>query len=102
LATLRAATSQFHRFAEARPAGYTFLFMNMCMTDQSPATLGGMGLHYVNTDSLDGHVNDSAPEALLYEPDASGRLQLVAVEYAIPKDAWHDTKPPMLFGQELK
>jgi hypothetical protein len=102
LATLRAATSRFHRFAEARRANYTFLFMNMCMVDQSPNKLGGMGLHYVNTDSLDGHVNVSAPEALLYEPDEDGRLQLVAVEYVIPKDAWHDTKPPRLFGRELK
>ena len=28
-----------------------------------------------------------APEALMYEPDSNGELQLVGVEYVVPKDA---------------
>ena len=102
LATLRAATARFHRYEVARDAKYTFLFMNMCMVDESANNEGGMGYHYVNTDLLDGKVEVDKPEALLYEPEANGRLRLVAVEYVIPKDAWHADTLPRLFGQQLK
>ena len=96
LATLRAATARFHRFETAQPAGYTFLFMDMCMED--PA-LGGMGYHYVNPDSLDARVSVEAPEAILYEPGPNGQLRLIAVEYVIPADAWTSPNPPTLFGR---
>ena len=101
LATLHAATAKFHRFEEATNAKYTFLFMNMCMVDQSPAKLGGMGYHYVNTELLDDKLDVAKPEALLYEPEANGQLRLVAVEYVIPAAAWTSSEPPELFGQKL-
>jgi hypothetical protein len=102
LATLHAATARFHRYEVAKDANYTFLFMNMCMVDESPAKAGGMGYHYVNTDLLDGKVEVDKPEALLYEPEANGQLRLVAVEYVIPKAAWTADTLPRLFGQQLK
>lgn len=102
LATLRAATARFQRFDVAKDAGYTYLFMNMCMEDNGPASAGGMGYHYVNTSLLDAKVDVSTPEALLYEPGPNGQLHLVAVEYVIPKAAWTSTQPPMLFGQTFK
>ena len=102
LATLHAATARFHRFEVAKDAKYTFLFMNMCMVDQSPAKAGGMGYHYVNTDLLDGKVEVDKPEALLYEPESNGQLRLVAVEYVIPKAAWTADTLPRLFGQQLQ
>ena len=102
LATLHAATARFHRFEVAQDAKYTFLFMNMCMVDESPNKEGGMGYHYVNTELLDGKVEVDKPEALLYEPESNGQLRLVAVEYVIPKDAWHADTLPRLFGQQLK
>jgi len=102
LATLRAATAKFHRFEEARDAKYTFLFMNMCMVDQSAQQLGGMGYHYVNTELLDDQLDVANPEALLYEPQANGELRLVAVEYVIPAAAWKSAKPPEMFGQKLE
>ena len=101
LATLRAATAGFHRYEAAKNAGYTFLFMNMCMEDESPAMLGGMGNHYVNPALLDGSVDVANPEALLYEPGPNGQLNLVGVEYVIPKDEWTSAEPPMLFGQQF-
>jgi hypothetical protein len=101
LATLHAATARFHRYEVAKNAGYTFLFMNMCMVDESPEKLGGMGYHYVNTTLLDDKLDVATPEALLYEPEANGRLRLVAVEYVIPKSAWTRPNPPELFGQQL-
>src|SRR5690349_14627777 len=68
VATLRAATTRFHRFEAARKASYTYLFMNTCMTDGSAPSRGAMGYHYVNTGLLDGTVDVATPEALLYEP----------------------------------
>ena len=102
LATLRASTARFHRYDPvAKDAGYTFLFMNMCMVDQSADKAGGMGYHFVNTQLLDSTVNVATPEALLYEPEANGQLRLVAVEYVIPKSEWHHDYAPRLFGQDL-
>jgi hypothetical protein len=102
LATLHAATARFHRYEVAKDAGYTFLFMNMCMEDDSPAKAGGMGKHYVNVALLDDKLDVSTPEALLYEPGPNGQLNLVGVEYVIPKAAWTSDEAPELFGRKLK
>jgi hypothetical protein len=102
LATLRAATAKFHRFSLADDAGYTLLFMNMCMEDVSGQNRGGMGSHYVNTGILfDDDLDVAAPEALLYEHGPNGERRLVAVEYVIPEAFWTSATPPMLFGQEF-
>jgi hypothetical protein len=102
LATLRAATARFHQFEVAKDAQYTFLFMNMCMVDQSPDKLGGMGYHYVNTGLLDGTLNVATPEAVMYEPGKNGQMRLVGVEYVIPANAWTADTAPRLFGRQLK
>ena len=47
---------------------------------------GAMGIHYVNQTLLNDPAIDIAkPEAVLYEPGADGKLNLVAVEYITPK-----------------
>ena len=44
-----------------------------------------MGHHYMNAGYLDGNFEIDKPEILVYSPNpASGQMQLVAVEYAIP------------------
>ena len=44
-----------------------------------------MGHHYMNASYLDGNFEIDKPEILVYSPNpASGHMQLVAVEYAIP------------------
>jgi hypothetical protein len=101
LAEARAATARFHRFDVATESDYTFLFMDMCMVDESAAAAGGMGYHYVNTALLDGTVEVASPEALLYEPGPNGQLNLVALEYVIPAAAWTSAEAPVLMGQEL-
>jgi hypothetical protein len=43
---------------------------------------GAMGVHYVNGEFLkDGVVDIAKPEAVMYEPTADGKMDLVAVEY---------------------
>ena len=99
LASLRAATAQFHNFDKAVAAGWSAKITS-CM---ELAGVGGMGFHYGNVGLIDGSVQVDQPELLLYEPEKNGRLRLVAVEYIIPY-VFHsrDAAPPVLFGQEFK
>ena len=100
LETLRRVTARFHRFKDAAAAGWSSQ-ITPCMTD--PADSGGMGFHYGNTALIDGSVQVDQPELLLYEPEAHGRLSLVAVEYIIPYTAHsRASAPPVLFGQQFK
>jgi hypothetical protein len=47
---------------------------------------GAMGIHYVNGALIeDGVVEIGKPEAVMYEPQADGSLELVAVEYITTK-----------------
>lgn len=102
LAEARRATARFQRFEIARDsAGYTVLFMNRCMVDESGANRGGMGFHYVNPELLDDKLDIAHPEAVLYEPESNGRLRLVALEYVIPAEAWTSEEPPELLGRKL-
>jgi hypothetical protein len=95
LARVRQVTAQFHRIEVAKQAGWKDSLTN-CFSD--PA--GGMGYHYGNMKLLkDSTVNVSEPEILLYEPQKNGKLELVAVEYAVPFEDWTHADPPQLFGQ---
>ena len=98
LAALRRVTAPFHDFGKAVAAGWSTP-ITACMA--SPA--GGMGFHYGNVALIDGAVSVEKPELLLYEPEANGRLRLVAVEYIVPYTAWsRSATPPVLFGQDFK
>lgn len=96
LASLRQAVAPFHNFEKAQEAGWDHQFTPCIM---NPTGTAGMGYHYVNQGLLDGTLNVAEPEALLYEPDASGKLRLVAVEYLVPFTVVpSDQTPPTLYG----
>ena len=98
LAALRRVTAPFHDFGKAVAAGWSTR-ITACMAGPS----GGMGFHYGNVALIDGAVSVEKPELLLYEPEANGRLRLVAVEYIVPYTAWsRSATPPVLFGQDFK
>ena len=61
-----------------------------------------MGLHYVNKDLLDDHLDVEHPEILVYAPTSSGAPRLVGVEYIVPLSKWSAPEAPRIFGQELK
>lgn len=47
-----------------------------------------MGIHFVNGELVgDGAIDASAPEALMYEVNANGKLELIGVEYVVFKEA---------------
>lgn len=61
---------------------------------------GAMGVHYVNGELVDGELDASHPEALMYEM-RNGRLYLLGVEYIAIAEAWdaNNALPPALLGQ---
>lgn len=101
VADVRHTTAGFRDFSTAEPAGYG-KFLD-CFTN---AQVGGMGQHYVNGDLVGDDVADPMkPEALVYEPDGKGNMNLVAFEYLIFADKWDPNntgKPaPMLFDRPM-
>ena len=107
LAAARRATARFHRLSRAEAAEYARLPagapLHECIdedidlddTDGTPA----MGIHWINGALLDGKVSARAPEVLVYEPQADGSLDLVAVEYVVFESDWTGATPPTLFGR---
>jgi hypothetical protein len=101
LAQVRAATAPLHRTTAAENAGYQLLpGLDHCF--ENPG-VGAMGYHYINPGLLDLELDPRQPEALVYEPDDHGRLQLAAVEYIVPAEAWdaQHAEPPEVLGQHL-
>ena len=109
-AALRAATAPYHRLSTALADGYSAFTIPTSVGGKSTVGLGlpgdpscfdsasgGMGVHYVK--GIDGTVDASHPEALVYAIGEHGRLQLVAVEYIVPDSLVDPNNMPMLFGQ---
>src|SRR5689334_1577258 len=80
--TAMLATAAFQDVTLAEQAGYASSLQTLgCF--QSPGK-GGMGVHYIKADLMDGHVDITTPEALVYELDAAGHIAgLVAHEYIV-------------------
>ena len=100
----RAATARFNSLNQAIKSGYGLLPegapLHECI--MSLNGIGGMGFHYINGGLLDGSVDASTPEALVYAPDSNGQLRLVALEYVVFQDAWEGAADPVLFGQTFE
>ncbi len=94
------ATAGFQDVATAEAAGYASSLDTLgCFQDTQR---GGMGLHYINQGLMDDKVDIKKPEALVYELDVAGKITgLVAHEYIVPIDAWHQRRPPRLFGVDF-
>jgi hypothetical protein len=102
LANARDATAAFNDPAAAQAAGYDLLTdaAGIACIDQPGS--GAMGVHYVKGSLVQAGTIDAArPQAVVYEVRADGRLQLVALEYVVLKEAWDaaHSGPPSLFGE---
>ncbi len=105
LEEVRAATERFRDVKVALAEGYVPDPANMCETADmmgQPSSLGAMGIHYFRPDLLgisappnprvDGngtHTDFRNPAILIYEPQADGSLELVAVENLVFQKSWH-------------
>jgi hypothetical protein len=109
LSAARAATAAFHQLGTAKAAGYSVEVVDLnglaCIDDIEGHT-GGMGIHFLNPNLLDGNVDESTPELVIYEPTKNGQMRLVAVEYIVLESAWEAAHPgagvPTLFGQPME
>jgi hypothetical protein len=104
LAEVRSATERFRDVDVALAEGYIRDPANMCETADMmglPKETGAMGIHYFRPDMLgisappnprvDGngtHTDFAKPSVLIYEPQADGSLELVAVENLVFAKAW--------------
>ena len=119
IAAIRTATERFRDVKVALAEGYVADPMNVCDSAEMmgrPKDLGAMGIHYFRPDLLgiaappnprvDGtgiHTDFNKPAILIYEPQADGSLQLVAVENLVFAKAWHaagNERPPVFQGVE--
>lgn len=96
LATLRRVVAPYHNFDAAQAAGWTHLIPR-CRDNQP---VGGMGWHYANPAHVDGELDVTRPEALIYEPQKDGSMAFVGVEFAVPfAELPPEAEAPRLFGQ---
>ena len=75
VALLATAIEPFKDFSTAQNAGYDI---------QATEYRTQMGFHYLNAGLLDGNFEIEKPEVLIFIENASGQMELVAVEYGIP------------------
>lgn len=116
---VRSIAEKYRHVNVAKAEGYTT--DNKCVTAEMlghPASMGTMGLHYVRRDLLGlppkpsppgsgrvrgtgTHTDFRQPAMLVYEPQADGSLELVAVENLVFAEAWHGSRkdPPKFQGQ---
>jgi hypothetical protein len=114
---VRRATERFGDVNVALAEGYIRDPFNLCDTAAmmgQPASRGAMGVHYFRPDLLGitkppsprvggagTHTDFRKPSILIYEPQADGTLELVAVENLVFADAWRATgqsAPPTFHG----
>jgi hypothetical protein len=92
---VRHATHQFIDVNVATAAGYGPFLGCISGSDH-----GAMGIHYVNGALLNGEIDASRPQALIYEP-SNGKMRLVGVEFIVDAATWlaNNPSPPVLEGQ---
>jgi hypothetical protein len=118
LGEVRALTERFRDVNVALAEGYVPDPFDLCDTAEmmgQPAEYGVMGIHYARPDLLGitgppnprvkgtgTHTDFMQPSILIYEPQADGSLELVAVENLVFIEAWEaagNTERPTFQGQ---
>ncbi len=92
---VRNSNSQYQDVGAATAAGYGPFLGCVSGSDH-----GAMGIHYVNPTLLNGTVDPTHPQALIYEP-SNGQMTLVGVEFIADAATWlkNNSGPPVLEGQ---
>lgn len=98
VAALKAATAKYADVHQAIADGYT---VELAQTAEygggtciANGAAGAMGIHMLSPGRLDGNLEATNPEVLLYERQSHGRLKLTGVEYVVAGGA-----QPTLYGQ---
>lgn len=117
--TMREVAARYADVEVALADGYLRDPMDMCITapmEGMPAQLGAMGIHFFRPDILGitgvqprvagtgTHRDFAQPGVLIYEPQADGSLELVAIENLVWAGAWAEagnTTAPSYLGHEF-
>ena len=84
---VRESTERFKDVAVAEHEGYGLQFGCVSGPDY-----GAMGMHFVNFPLvLDGTLDPTKPEIVIYEPLPNGGLRLIGADYLVLADAWNAT-----------
>lgn len=95
---VRTATALYQDISAATAAGYGPFLGCVSGSDH-----GAMGIHYVNPALLNGTLDPTHPQALIYEP-SGGQMSLVGVEFILDSATWlkNNANPPVLEGQTFQ
>jgi hypothetical protein len=94
---VRDVTERFRDVSVAQSEGYGLVFG--CV---SGGDYGAMGLHFVNFPLVvDGKIDATTPEIVLYEPTSNGRLRITGADFLVLASDWDKThtSAPELNGQ---
>jgi hypothetical protein len=94
---VRESTERFQDVSVAETEGYVLAFGCVRGSDS-----GAMGMHYVNMPLvMDGELDPTRPEIVIYEPLPNGRLRLIGADYLVLAEGWDAKKigTPQLMGQ---
>jgi hypothetical protein len=98
VSALKAATAKYADVQRAIADGYT---VELAQTEEygggtciANGDAGAMGIHMLSPGRLDGNLEATNPEVLLYERQRYGRLKLTGVEYVVAGGS-----QPTLYGQ---
>ena len=98
VATLRTVTERYKDLELAKADG--FVFLHGC--ENRPGE-GPVGMVYVHPGRLmDGLIDPSRPDALVYEPHAAAPAELVGIEFAMPYTLWTEPGPPRFLGNAFQ
>jgi hypothetical protein len=95
---VRQATERFKNVTSISGPGEGYELAFGCV---SGGDFGAMGLHYVNMSLVDGEMEVTQPEIVLFEPTPNGGIRITGADYLIDAAAWNakHSGPPQLMGQ---
>ena len=94
IGAIKRATARYHDLDAAIADGYVFLHGCETRPEEGPA-----GILYVHFGRLlDGVIDPSSPDALLYAPRTNAPPKLLGVELAVPYPMWTAPQPPRFMG----
>lgn len=105
LKALRASHARYHDVANALADGFQLGYRGLVAGCVQRPGIGAMGYHYFHWAKMDDPaISEMDPEVLVYHTTDEGELKLGAVEWVVPKEAWHaagNSAPPVVYGREL-
>jgi hypothetical protein len=98
LTTMAQATARYHDLELAKADGFVFLHGCEVRGDEGP-----VGIVYIHFGRLmDGVIDPTTPDGLIYEPRKNDKPKLIGVELATPYALWSNAQPPTFLGRPFQ